>query len=54
MAWAIEWGAALSVDDADWHTIYGIASPMLQCAMDLALRTGLGRGDLLRLDRAST
>jgi integrase len=39
-----------NVDDADWHAVYGIAAPMLQCAMDLALLTGLRRGDLLRLD----
>lgn len=40
-----------SVDETDWQAVYSIAPPMMQCAMDLALLTGLRRGDLLALTR---
>ncbi len=37
--------------DAEFGSVYRHCSPMLQVAMDLALLTGLRRGDILRLDR---
>jgi integrase len=39
------------VNDADWQAVYRMAPPMMQCAMDLALLTGLRRGDLLALSK---
>jgi integrase len=38
---------------ADWEfaAVYSVASPRMKVAMDLALLTGLRRGDLLRLTR---
>jgi integrase len=40
-----------NVGAADWEAAYSAAPPMMQCAMDLALLTGLRRGDLLALTR---
>lgn len=40
-----------NVDQADWDAAYAAATPMMQCAMDLALLTGLRRGDLIALTR---
>jgi integrase len=39
------------VTDSEFSEIHKYCSPMLQCAMDLALLTGLRRGDLLALTR---
>jgi integrase len=39
------------VTDAEFRAVYHLASPMLQCAMDLATLTGQRQGDLLRLTR---
>jgi integrase len=39
------------VTDAEFNAVYRIASPMLQCAMDLATITGQREGDLLKLSR---
>ena len=38
--------------DADYLHVYGLAAPMVQCVMDLALLTGLRRKDLFRLHRS--
>jgi integrase len=40
------------VTDAEFMAVYRLASPMLQCAMDLATMTGQREGDLLRLSRS--
>jgi len=40
------------VTDAEFTAVYRLASPMLQCAMDLATITGQREGDLLRLSRS--
>lgn len=40
------------VTDAEMAAVRDMASPMLRCAIDLALLTGLRRGDLLTLTRA--
>ena len=40
------------VTDAEFTAVYRLASPMLQCAMDLATLTGQREGDLLRLSRS--
>lgn len=37
------------VDDAEFSAVYTLASPVLQCLMDLATITGQREGDLLRL-----
>jgi integrase len=37
------------VDDAEFAAVYALASPVLQCMMDLATITGQREGDLLRL-----
>lgn len=37
--------------DAEFAHVYGHAPPMIQCAMDLALLTGLRRADLVKLTR---
>lgn len=37
--------------DAEFATVYAVATPMIQCAMDLAVLTGLRRADLLKLTR---
>jgi len=39
------------VDDWEYEAVHSIAKPMMQVAMDLALLTGLCRGDLLALTR---
>jgi integrase len=39
------------VTDDDFAAVYDLASPMIQAAMDLAVLTGLRRGDLLSLTR---
>jgi integrase len=39
------------VEDGEFNTVHSLASPTLQVAMDLAVLTGLRRGDLLRLTR---
>ena len=39
------------VEDSEYQAIYALASPMMQVAMDLAVLTGLRRGDLLELTR---
>jgi integrase len=39
------------VTDAEFDLVYALAPPMIQIAMDLALHTGLRRGDLLALTR---
>ena len=39
------------VEDSEFLAVHKFASPMMQVAMDLALLTGLRRGDLLRLTR---
>jgi integrase len=39
------------VDDDEFQTVYSLASPTLQVTMDLAVLTGLRRGDLLSLTR---
>jgi integrase len=39
------------VEDWEYNAVYEIASPMMRVAMDLAILTGLRRGDLLRLSR---
>jgi integrase len=40
------------VTDAEFMAVYRLASPMLQCAMDLATMTGQREGDLLKLSRS--
>ena len=40
------------VTDKEFTAVYRLASPMLQCAMDLATLTGQREGDLLRLSRS--
>src|SRR5882672_5594111 len=40
------------VTDTEFTSVYRLASPMLQCAMDLATLTGQREGDLLRLSRS--
>lgn len=37
--------------DAEFATVYAVAPPMIQCAMDLAVLTGLRRADLVKLTR---
>lgn len=39
------------VEDWEFEAVYAVALPMMQVAMDLALLTGLRRGDLLALTR---
>lgn len=39
------------VTDEEYAFVRSLASPMIQCVMDLALLTGLRRGDVLRLQR---
>jgi integrase len=41
------------VSEAEYAAAYKVMTPMAQCAMDLALLTGLRPGDLLRLTRAN-
>jgi integrase len=40
------------VTDAEFMAVYKLASPMMQCAMDLATMTGQREGDLLKLTRS--
>ena len=40
------------VTDAEFTAVYKLASPMMQCAMDLATMTGQREGDLLKLSRS--
>jgi integrase len=40
------------VTDDEFRAVYHLASPMLQCAMDLATITGQRQGDLLRFSRS--
>jgi integrase len=40
------------VTDAEFMALYKLASPTLQCAMDLATMTGQREGDLLKLSRS--
>jgi len=40
------------VTDTEFMAVYRLASPMLQCAMDLATMTGQREGDLLKLSRS--
>lgn len=40
------------VTDDEYALVWSVARPVIQIAMDLALMTGLRRGDLLRLTRA--
>ena len=40
------------VTDEEFMAVYRLASPMMQCAMDLATMTGQREGDLLKLSRA--
>jgi integrase len=40
------------VTDAEFTAVYRLASPMMQCAMDLATMTGQREGDLLKLTRS--
>jgi integrase len=40
------------VSDVEYAAVYRLASPMIQCAMDLAVLTGQREGDLLKLSRA--
>jgi integrase len=40
------------VTDAEFTAVYKLASPMMQCAMDLATMTGQREGDLLKLARS--
>ncbi len=40
------------VTDAEFTAVYKLASPMMQCAMDLATMTGQREGDLLKLTRS--
>lgn len=39
------------VTDQEYQRVHALARPMIACAMDLALLTGLRRGDILRLER---
>ena len=39
--------------EAEYAAAYNVMPPMVQCAMDLAVLTGLRPGDLLRLTRAN-
>jgi integrase len=39
------------VTDAEYNAVHKLASPMMRVAMDLAVLTGLRRGDLLTLTR---
>ncbi len=39
------------VTDAELALVYALAPPMIQCAIDLAVLTGLRRGDILALTR---
>jgi len=39
------------VTNDEFHAVYELASPMIKVAMDLAVLTGLRRGDLLSLTR---
>jgi integrase len=39
------------VEDWEYNAVYEVAAPMMRVAMDLAILTGLRRGDLLRLSR---
>lgn len=41
------------VENDEYISVWESASPMIQCAMDLAMLTGLRRGDLLALTRAN-
>lgn len=41
------------VTDDEYLQVYSLASPMVQCVMDLALLTGLRRGDIFLLTRSS-
>ena len=39
------------VSDDEYKVVHSMAAPMIACVMDLALLTGLRRGDILRLKR---
>ena len=39
------------VTDEEYEFVYALASPMVRCVMDIALLTGLRRGDIFRLQR---
>lgn len=39
------------VTDDEYLFVHGLASPMVRCVLDLALLTGLRRGDIFRLER---
>lgn len=39
------------ITDEEFLAVHRLASPVLQCAMDLAYMTGLRQGDLLRLSK---
>lgn len=39
------------VTDEEYAFVYNLASPMVRCLMDIALLTGLRRGDVFRLER---
>ncbi len=41
------------VTNEEYLLVYNLASPMVQCVMDLAMLTGLRRNDIFRLTRAS-
>jgi integrase len=41
------------VSEAEYAAAFKVMTPMVQCAMDLAVLTGLRPGDLLRLTRAN-
>lgn len=40
------------VTDSEFMAVYQLASPTLQCAMDMATMTGQREGDLLNLSRS--
>lgn len=40
------------VTDQEYAAVYALASPMVRCVLDLALLTGLRRGDIFRLERS--
>lgn len=41
------------ITDDEYAAVYALASPMVRCVLDLALLTGLRRGDIFALQRAS-
>lgn len=40
------------VTDTEYAAVHSLASPMVRCVLDLALLTGLRRGDIFRLERS--